>query len=47
MLFRSEIIAAVLKAGATDSVSQELLETLRGRVTNLTKAFPLYPGLVQ
>ena len=43
----AEIIAAVLKAGATDSVSQELLETLRGRVTNLTKAFPLYPGLVQ
>ena len=43
----AEIIAAVLKAGATDSVSQELLETLRGRVTSLTKAFPLYPGLVQ
>ena len=43
----AEIIAAVLKAGATDSVSQEPLETLRGRVTNLTKAFPLYPGLVQ
>mgnify|MGYP000845818430 FL=1 len=43
----AEIIAAVLKAGATGNVSQELLETLRGRVTNLTKAFPLYPGLVQ
>ncbi|WP_159626074.1 serine hydroxymethyltransferase [Actinomyces sp. zg296] len=43
----AEIIATALTAGAAGNATEDLLTGLRSRVTALTDAFPLYPGLVQ
>ena len=43
----AEIIATALTAGAAGNATEDLLAGLRSRVTALTDAFPLYPGLVQ
>ena len=43
----AEIIATALVAGAAGTATEDLLAGLRSRVTALTDAFPLYPGLAQ
>ena len=43
----ADIIATALVAGAAGRADDELLARLKGRVSALTDAFPLYPGLVQ
>ncbi|WP_139738533.1 serine hydroxymethyltransferase [Actinomyces wuliandei] len=41
----ADIIATALARGADGSADEDLLASLRGRVTALTDAFPLYEGL--